>query len=91
MKSKRDLQLEIPIALLIPFSKCIKFPTMAKKLYTAIVYTIIPQVNGSNFLKYRNINDKDKFMRFAAKFPGAQHVNFYEKETRSFDEQRKFN
>lgn len=55
---------------------------------TAIIYTTTPQVNGQQFLKYRNITNTpaavDRFLKFASKFPGARHVNFYDKATRKF-------
>jgi hypothetical protein len=60
------------------------------KQLTAIVYCSVPQVNGNNFLKYRNISDTDKakgkFLLFAAKFPGAEYVNWYDKKTKAFIE-----
>jgi hypothetical protein len=64
---------------------------MASQLLTAIIYTNIPQpVTGNQFLKFRNITDSDtavgKFMTFAAKFPGAEYVNFYYKNTKAFKE-----
>ena len=55
------------------------------KLFTAIIYTSIPQV-GTNqqFLKYRNIGNLDKFKKFAAMFPGAEYFNLYDKKTKQF-------
>lgn len=62
---------------------------MARYL-TAIIYTREPQINGRQFLKYRNIPTwepkKSEFLAFAAKFPTAEHVNFYEKDTKKFVE-----
>lgn len=57
-----------------------------QKLLTAIIYTKIQQVNGSQFLKYRNIPEAkmSNFLKFAAKFPGASHVNFYNRENKEF-------
>ena len=59
-------------------------------LLTAIVYCNQKQVNGQQFLKYRNIQDNQNgigtFMNFAAKFPGAEYVNFYYKKNRKFKE-----
>lgn len=64
----------------------------ARKL-TAIIACNEEQVNGSKFLKYRNIPDtdkeKEKFKLFAAKFPGAVHINLYDKQSRKFIEQIK--
>lgn len=58
-----------------------------KEKFTAIIYCSEPQpVTGLQFLKYRNITDKGKFLLFAAKFPAAQYVNFYHKQTRLFNE-----
>jgi len=58
------------------------------KLLTAIVYCSEKQVNGEQFLKYRNISDTDTaistFLLFAAKFPSAEYVNFYRKKDRTF-------
>ena len=54
------------------------------KLFTAIIYTKEKQVNGNQFLKYRNINNQEKFLKFAAKFPGATYVNWYDKATKSY-------
>ena len=60
------------------------------KLLTAIIYCNQPQVNGNQFLKYRKISDTtagiSKFLLFAAKFPGAQYVNFYYRDTKKFKE-----
>lgn len=46
---------------------------------------------ATNFLKYHGIKNTDrhkgKFLSFVKKkFPSAQHVNFYDKETKSFIE-----
>lgn len=58
---------------------------MSTQLFTAIIYTSIPQV-GTNkqFLKYRSINNIEKFKKFAIMFPGAQYVNLYDKKTKQF-------
>lgn len=57
-------------------------------LLTAIIYCQVPQVNGSQFLKYRNIKDTEahrrRFVQFAAKFPGAKYVNWYNKKPRQY-------
>ncbi len=57
---------------------------------TAIIYCSEKQVNGMQFLKYRNIGKderrKGQFLSFAAKFPGAEYVNFYDRETKAFIE-----
>jgi len=65
-------------------------PILEKQI-TAIIYCAIPQpVTGLQFLKYRNIQNNDaaiaKFLLFAAKFSGAQYVNFYGKKSRAFIE-----
>lgn len=53
-------------------------------LYTACVHSI----NG--FLKYRNINNIDKFIKFLdKKHEGWTAANFYYKETRKFYKQIK--
>lgn len=61
---------------------------MESRLMTAIIFCTVPQVNGSQFLKYRNIKDTDadmkKFILFANKFPGAAYINLYDKRTRLF-------
>lgn len=61
------------------------------KLLTAIIFTAIPQpVSGNKFLKYRGIKNtpwhKEKFLRFAEKFPGAMYVNWYDKQTKAYIE-----
>lgn len=57
---------------------------MSKQLFTAIIFCRQKQINGNFFLKYRNISDKDRFIRFAKKFPGAAYINWYSKEKRDF-------
>ena len=64
---------------------------MSARIMDAIIYCSIPQpVTGNQFLKYRNISDTDaakgRFLKFAAKFAGAEYVNFYDKHTRAFIE-----
>lgn len=63
------------------------------KKITAIIYCREKQVNGKQFLKYTYVdnsyNGLDRFIKFAAKFPGAQHINFYSRDY-SFIEQLKF-
>lgn len=58
------------------------------RLLTAIVHTSEPQINGKQFLKYRNISDTEtarrKFIKFAAGFPGAQYVNWYDRFTKQY-------
>jgi len=60
---------------------------------TGIIYCNQAQVNGKNFLKYTYVDNSftglDKFIKFARKFPGAQHINFYCKNTGAFIEQQK--
>ena len=55
---------------------------------TAIIYCDRPQVSGKQFLKYRTVDGSSKglskFLAFAAKFPGAQYVNLYDKRTGEF-------
>jgi hypothetical protein len=62
-----------------------------EKQLTAIIYCSIPQpVTGNQFLKFRNISNnnisKSKFLDFAAKFNGAEYVNFYGKQSKKFIE-----
>lgn len=61
---------------------------METRLMTAIIFCTVQQVNGSTVLKYRNIKDTEKdlqkFKLFAAKFPGADYINWYDKKTRAF-------
>lgn len=57
---------------------------MREKTINAIVYCNEPQpVTGNRFLKFKKIPDNQyrigKFLAFAAKFPGAEYVNFYHK------------
>lgn len=60
---------------------------------TAIIVCNQPQINGAKFLKYRNIINaptaRRRFENFAKKFPGASHINFYDKKTKQFIEQIK--
>lgn len=60
------------------------------KYFNAIIYCSVPQINGAQFLKYRKIKNatdpKGKFLAFAAKFPGAEYVNLYDRETKKFYE-----
>lgn len=64
------------------------------KYYNAIIITAPQPVTGKTALKYHNIPNKpahlDKFFRFALKFPGVHHINFYDAETRKFVEQVRF-
>jgi hypothetical protein len=59
--------------------------------FTAIIVCSKPQVNGAKFLKYRNIINtpaaRRSFENFAKKFPGASHINYYDKKTKNFVEQ----
>lgn len=61
---------------------------MPVELLTAIIYTGQPQVNGNQFLKYRKIKNTDqhraRFLKFAAGFPGAKYVNWYNRKTRQY-------
>lgn len=55
---------------------------MKEKSICAIIFCEKKQVNGKQFLKY-HLNDFEektisKFLNFAARFPGARHVNFYD-------------
>lgn len=58
------------------------------RLLTAIVHTSEPQINGKQFLKYRNITDspaaRNRFLKFAARFPGAKYVNWYDRHSREY-------
>jgi hypothetical protein len=60
---------------------------------TAIIVCKKKQVNGNCFLKYRNIinssSPRRSFENFAKKFPGASHINYYDKKTKKFVEQIK--
>ena len=60
--------------------------------FNAIIYTANPDGNrGGHFQKYHSIRNTPhhvgKFLQFAKeKFPSAQHVNLYNKETKQFVE-----
>jgi len=60
----------------------------------AIIYCTEKQVNGLQFLKYSHVDNSEMglktFINFAKKFPGAKHVNFYNRKTTMFIEQYKF-
>lgn len=57
------------------------------KAFPGNPYSQQPDKDGYVFLKYHNIKpDKDKFLLFAAKFPGAEYVNFYDCITKAFKE-----
>lgn len=55
----------------------------AKGYLNAIIIADPQPVTGNTALKYHNIKDTitamANFCEFAAKFPGAKHVNFYYK------------
>lgn len=55
-------------------------------LMTVIIVCTGPGNIGSPFKKYHNVPKTgpgfDKFIAFAAKFPGLDHINFYEKVKR---------
>jgi len=62
-------------------------------LYTAIVLlfdtTAPDKITGA--VKYRNVNNTDKFERFAmGKFPNIKAINFYTKTDKAFFKQIKF-
>lgn len=64
---------------------------MEEKLLNAIIFCDPPdQVSGNTALKYRKIGNNQKsitsFLEFARKFPSAQYVNFYYRESRMFKE-----
>lgn len=69
-----------------------------KELYgkkiCGIIHTDVMQVNNVKALKYNYVDNTERglrtFLAFAKKFPGATHVNFYNKKDRSFIEQHKF-
>ncbi len=60
----------------------------------AIIYCNVPQVNGNQFLKYNYVTNSKRglnsFANFAAKFPGAEYINFYSKQTGEFIERYTF-
>lgn len=60
----------------------------------AIIYCNVPQVNGNQFLKYNYVDNTPRglqtFINWARRFPGAEHINFYCKQTGQFIEQHKY-
>lgn len=64
------------------------------KKVSAIIYCNVKQVNDKQFLKYSYVDNSfaglDKFIKFAKRFPGATHINFYSKTDYRFIEQHKF-
>ena len=62
-----------------------------EKYLTAIICIENDQIR--EFKKYRNISNtekaKERFMSFARKFKGVKHVNFYNKEAKTFVNQTK--
>lgn len=65
------------------FSKNKKYTLADNKLMTAIIVCNNPGNIGNPFKKYHNIPKQgkgfDDFIKFAGKFPGISHINFYEK------------
>lgn len=69
-----------------------------KELYgatvSAIVFCDTKQVNGKQALKYRHVtntfNGIDSFIKFANRFPGVHHINFYNRKDKTFIEQHKY-
>lgn len=59
---------------------------MAIREYNAIIVCDPQPVTGNRFLRYKKINNKDRFLKFAAKFPGVKYINFYDNLTKSFVE-----
>lgn len=63
------------------------------KHFTAIIITAPNPVNGNTAFKYRKIkNDPHSlasFIQFAKGFPGALHINFYDRQTKKFSHQLK--
>ncbi len=62
--------------------------------FTAIIICAPQPVSGKTALKYRNIKNDErslqKFLRFASKFPGVHHINFYDKYTKKFIQQLRY-
>jgi hypothetical protein len=54
---------------------------MGKKLYTAIAF--FPAEFANQPCKYRNIGNKDNFVKFAKK-SGFAYINWYDKDTKQF-------
>ena len=61
---------------------------MTNNYRTAIIF--FPEEKKMRPHKYRNINQVEKFMQFAAT-KGAVYVNFYDKKKKTFIEQKKIN
>jgi hypothetical protein len=76
--------------LLHPHFKTKKVKKGNESKYRAIIYCSKVQVNGKQFLKYNSVDKEEKalgkFLAFAAKFPGAEYVNLYDKETSQFSQ-----
>jgi hypothetical protein len=62
---------------------------------TAIIFCSEKQVNGTQFLKYKFVDNTPRglmmFERFAARFPGAEYINYYDRNTRAFIERHTIN
>lgn len=55
---------------------------MAKQLMTAIAFNADKTKGNKGYLKYRNVNDKAKFIAFLDKsYPDWRYVVFYNKDT----------
>lgn len=78
------------------YKKKVKYRQKTPGYFNAIVvikaepgahYTQAPNADGFLFYKYHNIPpNRDRFLQFAAKFPGVQYINFYDAITRTFKE-----
>jgi hypothetical protein len=55
---------------------------MALKLHNCIMF--FPRANSELPMKYRNVNNLEKFRRFAMS-KGAIYFNVYDKDTRSYN------
>jgi hypothetical protein len=76
------------------FSKGKNYTAGDKDLMTAIIVCTNPGNIGEPFKKFRNIPKAgkgfDEFIKFAAKFPGISHINFYEKVKQPGETKGKF-